>query len=508
MSNVPPPAGGLGSNSNYFLNNSGKNLNSVATTMDIATDIVASAGFGFQLNAYSPANETCAIQQYVIAVDTGGQMTCIVNNWQNASKALINNWVPLYKLPSAALPAGYECRIALQNDNAGNVTAATYTVRALSVPPAPGSALDGYETSFNSQQHVNYIGSDGHVRELVYTDHWSHTDLTAAAGAPNAAAGSALDGYQTDFNKQQHVNFIGTDGHVHELVYTDHWSHTDLTAAAGAPNAAAGSALDGYQTDFNKQQHVNFIGTDGHVHELVYTDHWSHTDLTVAAGAQNYPPAKGSRLDGYETSFNSQQHVNYIGTDGHVHELVYTNHWSHTDLSAAAGAPNAAAGSALDGYQTTFNNQQHVNFIGTDGHVHELVYTDHWSQNDLNNLLLASVTQTLTQISGVSAADLSPIVAFELDIVGYDNGQSTTLSSGSGTITYTAANAMTVANAEPSYCEFDGGTGETANTVYGELPTGSSTSFVQTFSKSAATIKAPKRNKLMKTQPARTAMAT
>jgi hypothetical protein len=121
--------------------------------------------------------------------------------------------------------------------------------------------------------------------------------------------------------------------------------------------------------------------------------------------------------------------------------------------------------------------------------------------NDRTNFVLASVTQTLSAISGLSSADLSPVVAFELDIVGYDGGQSTTLSSGSGTIAYTAANAMTVVNAEPSYCEFDGGTGETANTAYGELPTGSSTTFVQTFDTSSATIKASKRNELIMRRP-------
>ncbi len=248
-------------------------------------------------------------------------------------------------------------------------------------PAAPGSALDGYQTSFNNQQHVNYIGTDNHVHELVYTNNWSHNDLTAMAGAPPAAPGSALDGYQTSFNNQQHVNYIGTDNHVHELVYTNNWSHNDLTAMAGAPPAAPGSALDGYQTSFNNQQHVNYIGTDNHVHELVYTNNWSHNDLTAMAGAP--PAAPGSALDGYQTSFNNQQHVNYIGTDNHVHELVYTNNWSHNDLTAMAGAPPAAPGSALDGYQTSFNNQQHVNYIGTDNHVHELVYTNNWSHNDL-----------------------------------------------------------------------------------------------------------------------------
>ena len=348
MPNVPPPSNGLGSNSNYFLNNNCNNLNGVATTIGVSTGIVASAGFGFQLNAYSPQNETCAVQQYVIVVDTSGQMTCIVNNWQNASSALINNWVALYKLPSATLPAGYQCSIALQNDSNGNVTAATYTVRALGVAPARGSALHGYWGT-DSSQHVNFIGSDGHVHELY---------IHPGAG----------------------------------------WVDNDLTNFAKAVVPAPGTALDGYW------------GSD------------------------------------------SSQHVNFIGSDGHVHELY---------IHPGAG----------------------------------------WVDNDLTNVVLASVTQTLSAISGVSSADLSPIVAFELDIVGYDNGQSTTLSSGSGTITYTAANAMTVVNAEPSCCEFDGGTEETANTAYGELPTGSSTTFVQTFDKSSATIKASKRNGLIKTKP-------
>ena len=75
MPNVPPPASGLGSNSNYFLNNNGKSINDVSTTIALSTAIAASAGFGFQLNAYSPDNETCAIQQYVIVVDTTGLST-------------------------------------------------------------------------------------------------------------------------------------------------------------------------------------------------------------------------------------------------------------------------------------------------------------------------------------------------------------------------------------------------------------------------------------------------
>ena len=218
MPNVSPPASGLGSNSNYFLNDGGTDLKNVTVQINVSTDIVASAGFGFQLNSYSPANETSAIQQYVIVVDTSGQMTCIVNNWQNASTALINNWVSLYKLPSAKLPAGYQSAIALRNDASNNITAATFTVSVLGVAPARGSALDGYWGT-DSSQHVNFIGTDGHVHELYIHPGagWVNNDLTAFSGGGIVpAAGSALDGYWGS-DSSQHVNFIGTDGHVHEL---------------------------------------------------------------------------------------------------------------------------------------------------------------------------------------------------------------------------------------------------------------------------------------------------
>ena len=153
---------------------------------------------------------------------------------------------------------------------------------------------------------------------------------------------------------QQHVNFIGNDRMVYELVWKDaegRWSSTNLTQAAGtAVTAAAGSPLDGYSTA--GQQHVNFIGNDRMVYELVWKDadgRWSITDLTQAAGT-GVTAAAGSPLDGYSTA--GQQHVNFIGNDGMVYELVWKDadgRWSITDLTEAAGtAVTAAAGSPLD----------------------------------------------------------------------------------------------------------------------------------------------------------------
>ena len=282
--------------------------------------------------------------------------------------------------------------------------------------PAPGGQPDRrVRDSWNSQQHVNYIGQDGHVHELAYKDAsgWGHADLSqdtsGAAEASLPRAGSPIDGYATPWNSQQHVNYIGQDGHVHELAYKDAsgWGQADLsqdTSASGGAGAAslprAGSPIDGYATSWNSQQHVNYIGQDGHVHELAYKDAsgWGHADLSqdTSGAAEASLPRAGSPIDGYATPWNSQQHVNYIGQDGHVHELAYkdASGWGQADLSqdtSASGGAGAAslprAGSPIDGYATSWNSQQHVNYIGQDGHVHELAYKDAsgWGHGDLTS---------------------------------------------------------------------------------------------------------------------------
>ena len=156
---------------------------------------------------------------------------------------------------------------------------------------------------------------------------WEDNDLTKLAGGILPAAGSALDGYWRS-DGSQHVNFVGTDRHLHEM-YTNpqiaKWEDNDLTKLAGGILLAAGSALDGYWGS-DGSQHVNFIGTDGHLHEM-YTNpkiaKWEDNDLTAFAGSTGISPTAGSALDGYWGSDGSQ-HVNFIGTDRHLHEM-YTH---------------------------------------------------------------------------------------------------------------------------------------------------------------------------------------
>ena len=131
VSAVPAPGSGLGSNSNYLLSNCG-NLTDVSVMVNVTQGIVGSDGFGFQLNGYSAKTDYDAAQQYLIYLDphsSPAQLYCMVDNWTITPKQaqIINHIVPLAKLPSQELPAGYSLSIFLQNDSSGRITGAVYT---------------------------------------------------------------------------------------------------------------------------------------------------------------------------------------------------------------------------------------------------------------------------------------------------------------------------------------------------------------------------------------------
>ncbi len=87
----------------------------------------------------------------------------------------------------------------------------------------------------------------------------------------------------------------------------------------------------------------------------------------------------------------------------------------------------------------------------------------------------------------VPAAVRTPIVAFQLDIVGRSGGDKAVMQSGEGKIVYSASDAMTVVNKKPK--SNGATTAETANSAYGELPPGPSKTFTQSFSVVQATAK-------------------
>jgi hypothetical protein len=294
------------------------------------------------------------------------------------------------------------------------------TALAGAVAPAVASALGGFWGSDGSV-HVNFIGTDNHIHELyIAPGHpWVDNDLTALAGAVGPDAASALVGFWGS-DGSVHVNFIGTDTHVHELYIAPghNWVDNDLTALAGAVAPVATGALVGFWGS-DGSVHVNFIGTDNHVHELyIAPGHaWVDNDLTTLAGA--VAPVAAGALDGYWGSDGSV-HVNFIGTDNHVHELyIAPGHtWTDNDLTALAGATPPAATTALDGYWGT-DNSQHVNYIGTDNHVHELYIAPghNWTDNDLTALVGATPPAATTALDGYWGTDNSQHVNY----IGTDN---------------------------------------------------------------------------------------
>ncbi len=114
-----------------------------------------------------------------------------------------------------------------------------------------------------------------------------------------------------------------------------------------------------------------------------------------------------------------------------------------------------------------------------------------FSGSDENGVPFGSpLTQTLTSQtdqqtgSNVQTSNLSPVYVIGCYLVGTDNAEAATLQSGAGTITINS-NGMTV---YPNYASVPAtfnvpvwGTLENSNAVYSEVPTGSNTTFVQTF---------------------------
>ncbi|TQV98789.1 hypothetical protein V2A60_007510 [Cordyceps javanica] len=81
----------------------------------------------------------------------------------------------------------------------------------------------------------------------------------------------------------------------------------------------------------------------------------------------------------------------------------------------------------------------------------------------------------------INSAYESPISALTFNIVGDYNGNDGVFTSGSGTIVYSATQPLTVLTNEPDYTAFQDGTGETGNTVYGQLPVSRSKKITQTW---------------------------
>ena len=191
---------------------------------------------------------------------------------------------------------------------------------------------------------------------------------------------------------------------------------------------------------------------------------YSLSNSTVTTILQQYVLSfTESNLVAQVNNWNSQIYVNNLTTP-------VIN--SSTNLMALTGSKIPA------GYQLQISLQN-----DSSGNVSAAVFSV-----SLNGKQLASKTLTLTTLTNlitnklVTSADLAPIVAYDLDIVGPGNGESVTFSSGAGLIVYSGEQPLTVSLALPSNAAGGGeGTEEKSNASYGLLSSTPSPQFTQTF---------------------------
>ena len=174
----------------------------------------------------------------------------------------------------------------------------------------------------------------------------------------------------------------------------------------------------------------------------------------------------------------AQQYVIYF--DPAYHELVgMIDNWYSKQtqiINHATGLTSLPGNELSAGYRLVIS-------LGNDeyGNVDSVTYTV--SEQGLTVSSKTVPMLSLETVSGaqVTTADLAPIVAYQLNFVGPYNAESTSLSSGGGTITYTAAQTTGVTDTEPSCVDWTYSTAETANTRYGLLPSAQDTEFAQYF---------------------------
>ena len=105
----------------------------------------------------------------------------------------------------------------------------------------------------------------------------------------------------------------------------------------------------------------------------------------------------------------------------------------------------------------------------------------------LTSPITKSITLSILTVSNlaglppVTSAELAPIVATQLNIVGDYGSHQSFFNTTSGTVSYSATQPLTATNTEPSYTVFNGITAETSNMAYGPLPQSANLGITQSF---------------------------
>jgi hypothetical protein len=282
--------------------------------------------------------------------------------------------------------------------------------------PLAAGPLTAFENDFWGFREVFYAGTDQHVYHFWASPGvaWCVEDLTGATGAPPAAAGSVLSGFENNVWGFREVFYTGTNQHVYHFWAPPGvpWGVEDLTASTAAPSAAAGSALSGFENSRWDFRELFYLGTDQHVYHFWAQPGvpWAVEDLTGPSGAPL--AAVGSALSGFENALWDIRELFYLGTDQHVHHFWSAPGapWGVEDLTGSTGAPLPAADSALSGFENNLLDLRELFYLGTDRHVNHFwsVPGQPWGAEDLTSSTGAPPAAAGGALASWAEAGLAP----------------------------------------------------------------------------------------------------
>src|ERR1035437_68570 len=137
------------------------------------------------------------------------------------------------------------------------------------VVTSPGLSTEMNTIGGNNEADEYYKGVDSNIYQLSWPGTWQYANITALAGAPNADYLSPVVSQVDPLYNRSEVFYLDSNQNIEELYY-DHktWSHTNLTALAKVPAAAAGSPLVSLVNPYAKTIQLDYLDSVGHIHEL------------------------------------------------------------------------------------------------------------------------------------------------------------------------------------------------------------------------------------------------
>lgn len=261
-----------------------------------------------------------------------------------------------------------------------NARAGWQVVDATSAAGAPNSAsgtsITSYKDTHTNEVHITFEGSNQHLYDLgasaLTPTRWTVTDLTSVTGGTNAAVAAGMTSFYDDPNGIRFVFYVGSNQHVDVLYNYNGWKFLDISTAGNAINAAAGSAMTSQKDDFGNLDHVYYQGADLHIHEL-YTPANPNVIYTTddTASANGTLTANGTNLASYFDLTNRVEHLYYRGVDTHIHHLFFDTAWHDQDLTSLTGSMIALTNTGITAFKDYASNQQHVFFVGADSRLRQ-----------------------------------------------------------------------------------------------------------------------------------------